>query len=251
MFGYWCRTSTSSRARGSARDDLLGGAAHERDVLLEQLVVEVAHDRLDLRVAAEASTSVGWMKPSRPEVVSGVSRSDGRAARISPASRAALTSLPVAQPGWMSTPCTVSVTASARERLVLQLAGLRAVERVGARGAEALDVEPRRALADLLVGREADPQRRPRQLGVRGQVRDRGHDLGHAGLVVGAQQRVAARGHDVVARLAGQHRHVGRVEHACRRAGARSRRRRSRGARSARRPRRGRRGSCRCGPAGR
>ncbi len=101
----------------------------------------------------------------------------------------------------------------ARERLVLDLAGLGAVERVGAGGAEALDVEQRRALADLLVGREADLQRGAGELGVRGQVGDRGHDLGHAGLVVGAQQRVAAGGHDVVAGLAGQHRHVRRVEH--------------------------------------
>ncbi len=45
------------------------------------------------------------------------------------------------------------------ERLVLQLAEVGAVERVGADGAEGLDVEQRRALADLLVGREADPQR--------------------------------------------------------------------------------------------
>ena len=35
-----------------------------------------------------------------------------------------------------------------------------------------------------------------------GQVRDRGHDLGHAGLVVGAEQGVAAGGDDVVAALA-------------------------------------------------
>ena len=137
------------------------------------------------------------------------------------------------------------------ERLVLQLARLRAVERVRAARAEALDVEQRRALADLLVGREADAQRRARELRVRGQVRDRGHDLGHAGLVVGAQQRVAARGDDVVADLPGQHRHVLRVEH---RAAARQLdrgRRRSRGARSARRRRRARPGSRPCARAAR
>ena len=44
------------------------------------------------------------MKPSRPEVVSGVRRSDGSAATMSAASRSALTSLPVAWPGWTSTP---------------------------------------------------------------------------------------------------------------------------------------------------
>jgi hypothetical protein len=36
------------------------------------------------------------------------------------------------------------------------------------------------------------------------QMRDRGHDLGDAGLVVGAQQRVARGGHDVVARARGE-----------------------------------------------
>ena len=74
------------------------------------------------------------------------------------------------------------------------------------------------------------------QLRVGGEVRDRGHDLGHAGLVVGAEQRVAAGGDDVVADLVARAPASGRVEH---RAAARQldrRRRRSRGARSARRP---------------
>ena len=47
------------------------------------------------------------MKPSRSDVVSGVSRSCGSAARTRPARRAALTSLPVAWPGWTSTPVIV------------------------------------------------------------------------------------------------------------------------------------------------
>ena len=139
----------------------------------------------------------------------------------------------------------------AGEGLVLQLAHGRAVQRVGAARPEALDVEERGALADLLVGREADAQGRARQLGVRGQVGDRGHDLGDAGLVVGAEQRVAARGDDVVALLAGQLGHRGRVEH---RAVARQLdrgRRRRRGGRSARRRRRARPGSCRRGRSGR
>ena len=50
------------------------------------------------------------MNPSRPEVVSGVSRSDGSAARICAAIRAALTSVPFAQPVCVSTPWIVSVT---------------------------------------------------------------------------------------------------------------------------------------------
>ena len=139
------------------------------------------------------------MKPSRPEVVSGVRRSDGSAATICAASRSALTSLPVAWPGWTSTPLDRDRHLDGAERLVLELAELRAVDRVGAERAEPLDVEQRGALADLLVGRERDPQRRARQLRVRGQMRDGGHDRRDAGLVVGAEQRVAAAGDDVVA----------------------------------------------------
>ena len=67
-------------------------------------------------------------------------------------------------------------------------------------------------MADLLVGREGDAQRRARQLGMGRQVRDRGHDLGDARLVVGAQQRVAARADDVVAGAPGQAGHIRRVE---------------------------------------
>ena len=48
--------------------------------------------------------------------------------------------------------------------------------------------------------------------GMRGQVRDRRHDLRDARLVVGAEQRVAAAGDDVVADLRGQLRHRRRVE---------------------------------------
>ena len=59
---------------------------------------------------ASPETSNGWMKPSRPSVVSGVSVSPGSSASSRPASRAALTSLPIAQPGWMSTPSKTTVT---------------------------------------------------------------------------------------------------------------------------------------------
>jgi hypothetical protein len=46
-----------------------------------------------------------------------------------------------------------------------------------------------------------------------GEVRDGGHDLRDARLVVGAEQRVAAGGHDVVAGLLAQLRHLLGVEH--------------------------------------
>ena len=47
------------------------------------------------------------------------------------------------------------------------------------------------AARDLLVDREADADRRVLELGMAFEVGDRGHDLGHAGLVVGAEQRRA------------------------------------------------------------
>ena len=65
------------------------------------------------------------------------------------------------------------------------------------------------AVADLLVGREADADGRMRDLGVRLQVGDRGHDLGHARLVVGAEERRPVRGDDVVADPLGEERRGG------------------------------------------
>ena len=72
--------------------------------------------------------------------------------------------------------------------------------------------------------------------GMLGEIRDRGHHLGHAGLVVGAEQRVAARADDVVAELARKARASARGRARSRDAAARSRRRRRRGGRAARRP---------------
>src|ERR1700693_843026 len=87
------------------------------------------------------------------------------------------------------------------ESLVLKLAERGAVDRVRELRAEAIYVEQGCALADLLVWREGNPQRRTRQLRMRGEVRHRGHDRGDAGLVVSAEQRVAARADDLVADL--------------------------------------------------
>ena len=172
MLRYCSRTSISRRARGSAADDLAARSARAGATWRSSsVVVEVAHDEAHLRLpGGRRSARTGWMNPSRSAVVSGVSVSDGSAATICAASRSALTSLPVAWPGCTSTPRTVSDHLERAERLVLELAELGAVERVGAARAEALDVEQRRALADLLVRREGDPQRRPRQLGMRGEV---------------------------------------------------------------------------------
>ena len=81
----------------------------------------------------------------------------------------------------------------AGERLGLQLAGGRAVDRVGGDRAEALDREVDDAAADLLVGVERDLHRAVRDLRVRDEIGDRGHDLGDAGLVVGAEEASCRR----------------------------------------------------------
>jgi hypothetical protein len=64
------------------------------------------------------------------------------------------------------------------------------------------------AAPDLFVGREADAQLAVRDLRVRQQMPRHRHDDGDAGLVVGAEQRRPAGGHDVVADLVRQ---VGRL----------------------------------------
>ena len=91
-----------------------------------------------------------------------------------------------------------------REALDLDLAPAAAVHRVGAARAEACDVEVLRAAPDLFVRRERDADRAVRNLGMRDEIGGRRHDLGHAGLVVGAEQRRARRGDDVVAHLLGE-----------------------------------------------
>ena len=85
-----------------------------------------------------------------------------------------------------------------REGLDLELAQLAAVERVRDVGAERFEVEVLGAVADLLVDRERDADRRLRRPSPSGEIGDRGHDLRDAGLVVGAEQRRAVAGDDVV-----------------------------------------------------
>src|SRR5438270_874178 len=87
------------------------------------------------------------------------------------------------------------------EAFVLQLPELGPVERVGASCAKALEVKAGCPPADLLVGGERHPNRRTRKLRMGGEVRNGRHDLGHASLVVGPEQGVAAGGDEVVAGL--------------------------------------------------
>ena len=155
---------------------------------------------------------VGWTKPSRSSVVSGESASRGRPATRSAASLIALTSCPLAVPGMRRAAADRHGHPRRVERLRLDLAQLRAVERVGVAGAEALDVEMVGAARDLLVDGEADADRRVLELGMALQICDRGHDLRHAGLVVGAEQRRPVGGDDVVADLLLQQRQLLGVE---------------------------------------
>ncbi len=85
----------------------------------------------------------------------------------------------------------VTIGGVGAEGLVLDLAEVGTVQGVGVVGAEGLDVEVLGAAADLLVGGEADADRAVQEIRVVLQPRHEGHDLGDAGLVVGAEQRRA------------------------------------------------------------
>ena len=100
-----------------------------------------------------------------------------------------------------------------RKRLVLDMAGGFAVHRVGEVGAELLQVDLVDAAADLLVRREQDLDGAVLDLRIVDQEMRRIHDLGKAGLVVGAEQRGAVGGDDVVADLVGQRGMLGGADH--------------------------------------
>jgi hypothetical protein len=192
--------------------DLLRRPLEQFAMALERLVVEVAQDEAHLRpprvtgdlvgvdVALELLGGLGGQRVGRE-------RGDNlrrQAQRID--------QLPLGPPRMHLHAAHGQDHLERAERLVLELAQIRAVEGVGAARAEARDVEQRRALADLLVRSESDPERRPRQLGMGGEIGHCGHDLRHSRLVVGPEQGVAARRDDVMAGLAGQLGHPGRIE---------------------------------------
>ena len=99
------------------------------------------------------------------------------------------------------------------EGLVLDIPGGFAVHRVGEIGAELFQVDLVDAAADLLVGREQDLDRAVLDLRIVDQELRRIHDLGEAGLVVGAEQRGAVGGDDVVADLVGERGMIGGADH--------------------------------------
>ena len=97
--------------------------------------------------------------------------------------------------------------------LVLDIPGGFAVHRVGEVGAELLQVDLVDAAADLLVGREQDLDGAVLDMRVIDQEPRRIHDLGEAGLVVGAEKRGAVGRDDVVADLVGERGMIGGADH--------------------------------------
>ena len=95
------------------------------------------------------------------------------------------------------------------KRLVLDISGGFAVHRIGEVGAELFQVDLVDAAADLFVRREQDLDGAVLDLRMVDQELRRIHDLGEAGLVVGAQQRGAVGGDDVIADLFGERRVIG------------------------------------------
>lgn len=108
-------------------------------------------------------------------------------------------------------PLNLDLRAGGVEVLVFEFALHASVHRVGEVGAEGLDVEEIDAAAHLLVGRETDADLAVAHLGMREQILCGGHDLRHAGLVVGPEQRRAVGVDERVALEEGQ---LGEVGHA-------------------------------------
>lgn len=82
--------------------------------------------------------------------------------------------------------------------LPLQLANGTAVDRVGVLAAKGLDVQQLGAVTDLFVWAKTNAECGVGQRGVLSDTRDKRHDLGDAGLVVGAQQRGAVTADQVL-----------------------------------------------------
>ena len=153
----------------------------------------------------------GWTNPSRPSVVSGERVSRGQRGDEVGGELDRIHELALRRPWMLAPPLDVHLQLPGREGLDLDLADSRPVEGVGGLGAERLDVEVVGASPHLLVDRERDAHRRAR-LGGATEVRDRRHDLRHAGLVVGSEERRAVTRDDVVPDPRRERGLVGRIE---------------------------------------
>ena len=112
-----------------------------------------------------------------------------------------------------------SNSSSPVEVLELQFADLAAVHRVRVVRAEAGDVELHDAAADLLVGGEPDLDGPMLEFGMGHDVLHRVHDLRHAGLVVGAEERRAVGRDERLAHIMEHFRELGRLQRQARHAG--------------------------------
>ena len=113
MFGYWRSGGELQPRARLAPHDLLGRPAQQCQVLLQEAVVEVAHDRLDRgparrrldRVDVDEALALGRRLRRQP-----VLRQRGQHAPRQPCG---VHELAIAIPGWTSTPWIVSSAAAA------------------------------------------------------------------------------------------------------------------------------------------
>ena len=190
--------STVTRARGSRSSISSCELEHELGVALERLVVVVAHDQGDDGLLDRGDDARRVDEPLAPLGRLRRERVPGQRGDEVGGELDGVHELALRRPRMLSPPLDVHLQLPGRERLDLELADARPVEGVGGLGAERLDVEVVGAPPHLLVDRERDAHRRPR-LGGATKIRDRRHDLRHAGLVVGSEERRAVTRDDVVA----------------------------------------------------
>ena len=146
MFGY-CGVDLDLELRPRlGGDDLLGGAPSSATWASSSSSSKSRTIERERRPSGVAADLVGVDEALAPGGGLGRERVGGERGEDAGGKPRGVDELPVAKPGWMSTPCDGHGHLDRAERLVLELAELGAVERVGAVGAEALDVEQRRPL---------------------------------------------------------------------------------------------------------
>ena len=171
--------------------------------------------KLSVAFSSAPVMAIGCRKPSLPSVVSGEQVSFRQAIDDGGCDLDRVLHLALGKAGMGADAFDGDGGAVGRKRLVLDIAGGFAIHRVGEVGAELFQIDLVDAAADLLVGREQDLDRAVLDLRVLKQEMRRIHDLGEAGLVVGAEQRGAVGRDDVVADLVGQARDDRRTRITC------------------------------------
>ena len=150
--------------------DVVGEAGQEGDVLGEAIVVEVAHDEAQLDLGRVALEEHGVNVSLPPLGRLGREAVLRQAGEDLPGDLDRVHELATRPAGMDRAPVDAHADLRAGERLGLQLAGGRAVDRVGGDGAEALDREVNDAAADLLVRVEGDLDRAVRDFRIRDEI---------------------------------------------------------------------------------